>query len=63
MNEVICMRLSKMLKQVAIFNSRGALLVAGDKSCILAPTRCLFCVQIDGNDETIETQYFCEDEN
>lgn len=50
-----------MLKQVVIYNSRGALLVAGDESCIPATTSCLFGVQIDGNDETIETQYFRED--
>ena len=57
--ENIC--LSKMSKQVVIFNSRGALLVAGDEFYIPATKICLLGVQVNSNDETIETQYFCED--
>lgn len=50
-----------MSKQVVIYNSWGALLVAGDESCIPATTNCLLGVQVNGNDETVETQYFGED--
>lgn len=50
-------------KYIYIYNRRGALLIAGDESCIPATNIRLLGVQVDGNDETVETQYFREDKN
>lgn len=56
------MCLSKMSKQFVIYNSRGALLQATSLAFLpLIFCSLLFGVQVNGNDETVETQYFSED--